>query len=119
MKSLVEILKQFNQKQKLVVLVICLLFTCTTYILTSWMKSESVNCSEVIDLNKKYVRDFVAISDLVRKQKLQMSGLNETYEDSCIVIDLGYEKISDSAITPSLETDLLDSILLITESIRK
>jgi hypothetical protein len=78
-----------------------------TYTITTYIKSDSNNCYEVIELNKRYVRDFVAISNMIREER--MKGLKA-------VVDTVSFATKEHTIIPIPEVNVMDSILLITES---
>ena len=109
MKWISDILKQFNKDQRIAVLVICMLFGSITCLVTTLLKSDSANCSELVDLNKKYVQDFVVISDMIRKQRMEKVLIESHFEDSAS--SLPKASPEDTSSDP-----ILDSILKITES---
>ena len=108
MKYIVDILKQFTVKQRFAVLIFIMIVSSLTYTITTYIKSDSNTCYEVIELNKKYVRDFVAISNMIREER--MKGLK-------VVVDtVSFPVKEDTTIISIPEVNVMDSILSITES---
>lgn len=108
MKYIVDILKQFTLKQRFAVLIFIMIVSSLTYTITTYIKSDSNNCYEVIELNKKYVSDFVVISNMIREER--MKGLK-------VVVDtVSFPIGEDTTIIPTPEVNVMDSILSITES---
>jgi hypothetical protein len=66
LKEIPEIIKQFDSKQRLVVLILILVFISLTTISITWLKGS--DCSAVIKQNKELVNDYVQIVDILRKQ---------------------------------------------------
>ena len=125
MKYFVEILKQFTMKQRIFVLVLLLFFSSLTYITTTYLKSGYNSCEELIKLNQKYVRDFVTISDMIRRQRMNELGLgDENLLDSGVQVPTsGRNPASESESSPPSSSSpqtynevLLDSILSVTET---
>ena len=125
MKYFVEILKQFTMKQRIFVLVLLLFFSSLTYITTTYLKSGYNSCEELIKLNQKYVRDFVTISDMIRRQRMNELGLgDENLLDSAVQAPTsGRNPASESESSPPSSSSpqtynevLLDSILSVTET---
>jgi hypothetical protein len=79
-----------------------------TYTITTYIKSYSNNCYEVIELNKKYVSDFVVISNMIREER--MKGLKTVVDTVSVPVE------EDTTIIPTPEVNVMDSILSITES---
>jgi hypothetical protein len=108
MKYIVDILKQFTVKQRFAVLIFIMIVSSLTYTITTYIKSDSNTCYEVIELNKKYVRDFVVISNMIREER--MKGLK-------VVVDtVSFPVKEDTTIISIPEVNVMDSILSITES---
>lgn len=115
MKYFSEILGQFSKQQKIFVLLILSFFTSGTYIVTSYLNSSQKDCHELIELNKKYVSDFVKISDMIRKERMSKMGL----DSAMMVVNETSGPAPTSSydtIIKSNETIILDSILKITEN---
>jgi hypothetical protein len=96
-----------------------------TYIITTYIKSDSKNCSEVIELNKKYVNDFVTISNMIREERMKSVKLvidtarvEASYDSSDFVNEVSAEEdtISIPVKVAEPEVNIMDSILSITES---
>jgi hypothetical protein len=124
MKYFVEILKQFTIKQRIFVLVLLLFFSSLTYITTTYLKSGHNSCEELIKLNQKYVHDFVIISDMIRRQRMNELGVgDENLLDSGVQLPTyGRNPASEPSSPPSSSSSqtyndvLLDSILSVTET---
>jgi hypothetical protein len=119
MKYIVDILKQFTVEQRFAVLVFILLVMSLTYILTTYIKSDSKSCSEVIELNKKYVKDFVVISNMIREER--MKNLQVAVVDTASFpvgdeVSAEEDTISIPVKVAEPEINIMDSILSITES---
>lgn len=112
MKYIVDILKQFTLKQRFTVLIFIMIVSSLTYTITTYIKSDSNNCYEVIELNKKYVSDFVVISNMIREER--MKGLNVVVDTVSVPASVPVEE--DTTIIPTPEVNVMDSILSITES---
>jgi hypothetical protein len=121
MKNISEILQQFTKQQRLVVLVIILFFSSFTFLLSTYLKSPQNSCEELMELNKKYVNDFITISNMIREERL-----NSIKQDSVasalvesIYTDSGTTSASSDIIPIVFEdrtTYIMDSILKLTES---
>jgi hypothetical protein len=121
MKYITEILQQFTRQQRLVVLVIILFFSSFTFLLSTYFKSPQSSCGELMELNKKYVNDFITISNMIREERL-----NSIKQDSvatalveAIYTDSGATSASSDIIPIVFEdrtTYIMDSILKLTES---
>lgn len=96
MKSIVDILKQFNQSQRVLVLVLLLV----TILLTQYFKTDE--CSSLIDENLKMQEDFVTISQMLREERLG----NLKVEDGAV-------KLDTIVVSPNT---IIDEVLLIVES---
>jgi hypothetical protein len=121
MKNISEILQQFTKQQRLVVLVIILFFSSFTFLVSTYFKSPQNSCGELMELNKKYVNDFITISNMIREERL-----NSIKQDSVasalvesIYTDSGTTSTSSDIIPIVFEdrtTYIMDSILKLTES---
>jgi len=114
MKWISDILKQFNRDQRVIVLLICLVFGSITCVTTAWIKSDSVNCSELVNLNKKYVHDLITISDLIRKQRMSEIPPAERSSGDLLLDSVSLPKTSPIQESESSDA-ILDSILKITD----
>lgn len=65
MKSIVDILKQFTQGQRIVVLILLL----GTILLMSYFKQD--DCSPIIQENLKMHDDFLKISQMLREERMK------------------------------------------------
>jgi hypothetical protein len=122
MKNISEILKQFTRQQRLVVLIIILFFSSFTFLVSTYFKSSQNSCGELIELNKKYVNDFITISNMIREERI-----NNIKQDS-IAVSLVESIYTDSIPSASNEINfppivfedrtpyIMDSILKLTES---
>ena len=122
MKNISEILKQFTRQQRLVVLIIILFFSSFTFLVSTYFKSSQNSCGELIELNKKYVNDFITISNMIREERI-----NNIKQDS-IAVSLVESIYTDSMPPASSEINvppivfedrtpyIMDSILKLTES---
>jgi hypothetical protein len=123
MKYISDILKQFTKQQRLLVIIIILVFSSVTFLLSIYLKSSNSDCQGVVELNKKYLNDFIVISNMIREERL-----NRIKQDS-IAVSLVNEMVMDSSNTlksndivdlPIVFEDrsdlIFDSILSVTES---
>lgn len=69
MKYFVNILKQFTQKQRLVVLIILLFFTTGSILISQYLKTD--DCRPIIEENLKMQNDFVKILEILRAERLK------------------------------------------------
>ncbi len=106
MREFVNIIKQFNLRQRMSVLILLLFFTSTTYIVTTFFKSGYNDCREIIDENRQLLRDYIIISKLIRESRV----VEESYVDSSY-----FTELSKDFIIPE-DYYVMDSILTITES---
>jgi len=66
MEFFTNILKEFNSKQKLFVLILLLVFTSVTSIITTYLTSDYNSCSEIVKENKELLQDYITISKMIR-----------------------------------------------------
>lgn len=66
LKEIPEIIKQFNQRQRMVVLILLLVFTSVTALGVKYL--DDADCRPLIEQNKQLVSDYVQIVDILRKQ---------------------------------------------------
>lgn len=76
MKYFVDILKQFNSTQRLVVLILLLSFTTGTYLTSQYLKTD--DCRVLIDENLKMHEDFAKISSMLRKKSMDENMVDST-----------------------------------------
>ena len=76
MKYFVEILKQFSQTQRLVVLVLLLTFTTGGVLISQYLKKS--DCRSLINENIELQEDFVKISKLLRQNTLKENFILDT-----------------------------------------
>ncbi len=69
MKYFVNILKQFTQAQRLIVLILLLSFTTGSYLISQYLKTD--DCRPLIEENLKMHTDFAKISAMLRVQRLK------------------------------------------------
>jgi len=122
MKYISEILKQFTRQQKLFVLILLLVFICGTSIITTYLNSEQKSCHEVIELNKKYLKDLVDISKLIQKQKIEdIQEQLQTIADAPAEASPTNEKLTPIVRThPNIrKSAVLDSIFNISSKYEK
>lgn len=110
MKYFTSILSQFNSKQRIIVLILLLVFSSGTFLAAQWMKQD--DCSqmrqELIQMN----RDFVEIATIINRKQ------NEPVLDSAIapfLIDdtIVHKKLLPVPIPIQDNTQELDEILAI------
>lgn len=107
MKYFVDILKQFTQTQRLIVLVLLLSFTTGGVLLSQYLKTD--DCRLLIDENLKMHEDFVKISSMLREERMRAQP---------IMIDtimIGGEVKTEGVIQID-DTNTMDKILEIAES---
>ena len=123
MKEIANILKQFNVKQRLIVLVIILFFITTGVVLDAYFKNTG--CEPLIEQNKELVQTIVHIEKMITEYK---EIVNEVENDPCLT-EGAAAAIVDSAVTgsnsfteegygdPSMA--MLDSVLAVTSKVQK
>ena len=123
MKEIANILKQFNVKQRLIVLVIILFFITTGAILDAYFKNTG--CEPLIEQNKELVQTIVHIEKMITEYK---EIVNEVENDPCLT-EGAAAAVVDSAVTgsnsfteegygdPSMA--MLDSVLAVTSKVQK
>lgn len=110
MEFITNILKEFNSKQKLFVLILLLIFTSATSIVTTYLNSDYNSCQAIVKENRELLNDYIAISRLIRKQEIP-----EIQSDS-LVIDDAPSSSNDGSGNPECNVMTpMDSIKLITE----
>lgn len=116
MKWFSDILKEFNPKQRLIVLLILLVFSSLTMITTSYLKTDT--CRELVNENIQLQNDIVYISGLIRELRQQelvamvqpMMMIPETVTDTLVV----YSQIEPQPL-PSINFGVLDEMEEFTE----
>jgi hypothetical protein len=121
MKYITEILQQFTRQQRLIVLVIILFFSSFTFLVSTYFKSPQNSCGELMELNKKYVNDFITISNMIREERL--NNIKQDSVASTLVEAIYMDSASTNAISDIIPivfedrtTYIMDSILKLTES---
>ena len=100
MKYIVDILKQFTQPQRLIVLVVIL----SAIVLVQYLKTD--DCRVVIDENLKMHQDFVTLSEILRKER--MMDLEQSTE---LILDTTTTSELDSTmIGGDVESQILEII---------
>lgn len=110
MKYFVNILKQFTQAQRLIVLILLLSFTTGSYILSQYLKTD--DCRVLIDENLKMHEDFAKISAMLRAERLK---------EQRVVLDTimsagSSDEPTGGGVIQLPDNTLMDSILNIAES---
>ena len=123
MKEIANILKQFNVKQRLIVLVIILFFITTGVVLDAYFKNTG--CEPLIEQNKELVQTIVHIEKMILEYK---QIVKEVENDPCLTEGAAAAAV-DSAVTgsssfteegygdPSMA--MLDSVLAVTSKVQK
>ena len=123
MKEIANILKQFNIKQRVIVLAIILFFITTGAVLDAYFKSTG--CEPLIEQNKELVQTIVHIEKMILEYK---QIVNEVENDPCLTEGAAAAAV-DSAVTgsssfteegygdPSMA--MLDSVLAVTSKVHK
>jgi len=112
MKYFSNILKEFNSRQKILVLVLLLLFTSVTAIITTYYTSGYNSCNDIVKENRELLEDYILISKLIREKQnldyplVESSGMTE-------LKDSGY--LPRSSSSDYQEIDMVDSILHISD----
>lgn len=107
MREFVNIIKQFNVRQRMSVLILLLFFTSTTFVVTTFFKSGYSDCRELIEENRQLLKDYIIISKLIRESRV----VEESYVDSTT----SFTESSKDFVIPN-DYYVMDSILTITES---
>lgn len=134
MQYFAQILKAFNMQQRIFVLILLLMFTCGTYIFTTYLKSDYNSCSSLIIENKKLMTDFITISDLIRKERIssqfdsvvvqtEQPEKNEEHKDNAFKAPVPYPTMTKPSSQKTskkkkiaLKSAILDSIISITNT---
>ena len=109
MKYFVNILKQFTQAQRLIVLILLLSFTTGSYLVSQYLKTD--DCKPIIDENIKMHEDFAKISAMLRAERMANERI---ISDSMPASES--EPIGGGVIQLPNDNRLMDSILSIAES---
>jgi hypothetical protein len=84
MRYFSTILSQFTTQQRLLVLLILLVFTSGTYLISTFMKKD--DCKNLIDENIELQNDLVTISRMVRElRKVELNTVNYVTRDTVFV----------------------------------
>lgn len=100
MNYFADILKQFNSKQKVFILVILLFFTSITSIITNYLTSDYNSCEKIVRENRELLEDYIVISNLLKKQYVvsqvdSMATESPQPDSSIIVIDEPEKTVQD------------------------
>ena len=113
MKYFVNILKQFTQAQRLIVLILLLAFTTCATLVSQYLKTD--DCKPLIEENLKMHEDFAKISAMLRAERMRE---NQIVLDT-IAPAAGSEPNDGGVIQLPPDNTLMDSILSIAESNNK
>jgi hypothetical protein len=109
MKYFVNILKQFTQAQRLIVLILLLSFTTGSYLLSQYLKTD--DCRPFIEENLKMHNDFAKISEMLRLQRLKE---NQIQLDTVLIGGMDESKIIQ--LPDNSSNNIMDSIYKIAQS---
>lgn len=110
MKYFVDILKQFTQTQRLIVLILLLSFTTGSILISQYLKTD--DCRSIIDENLKMHEDFAKISSMLRKKIVE-----ENMIDSTMAMTGSKDEPASEGVIE--ETNINDEILKIADSHNK
>ena len=115
MENFTNILKQFTVKQRIIVLVLLLLFTSVTSIVTTYLSSDYNSCNDIVKENRELLQDYILISQMIREQQMPRT---ESSDLRMTQILLDSASVDESrVISRSAPKDpILDSILNISDS---
>jgi hypothetical protein len=86
MKYFVNILKQFTQAQRLIVLILLLSFTAGSYLISQYLKTD--DCRPLIEENLKMHNDFATISAMLRAERLKENQIQlDTVTNGSVIND--------------------------------
>lgn len=105
MKYFVNILKQFSQTQRLIVLILLLSFTTGSILISQYLKTD--DCRPIIEENFKMQEDFVKIAEMLRAERLKE---NFILLDSSMVPEISEEP------TLVVRPNVMDEIMKIADS---
>lgn len=112
MKYFVDILKQFTQTQRLIVLVLLLSFTTGSVLVSQYLKTD--DCRVLIDENLKMHEDFVKISAMLREARMVTQ---ETLLDTVKIVQIdGGVKPESHPMVIEDNSPIMDQIYKIAES---
>jgi hypothetical protein len=104
-KGFEQILKQFTSSQRLIVLVLLLIFTSGSILLSQYLKTD--DCRPLIEENIKMHQDFARISAMLRSQALKEEKIS-----SGPASDSSASTVVNENDSPAM----IDSILVIADS---
>lgn len=104
-KGFEQILKQFTASQRLIVLVLLLIFTSGSILISQYLKTD--DCRPLIDENLKMHQDFARISAMLRGQALKEERISR---------DPASDSSSSSGMIEKDSPAMIDSILVIADS---
>jgi len=112
MKYFVDILKQFTQTQRLVVLILLLSFTTGGVLISQYLKTD--DCRILIDENIKMHQDFAKISAMLREARMITQ---ETLLDTVKIVQIdGGDKPESHPMVIEDNSPIMDQIFKIAES---
>ena len=89
MKYFSNVLSQFTSQQRLLVLIVLLVFTSGTYILSTLLKQD--DCKMLIDENLELQNDLVTISRMVRELRKAELNINNYVVRDTVFITQSFE----------------------------
>ena len=113
MNYFADILKQFNSKQKVFILVILLFFTSITSILTNYLTSDYNSCEKIVKENRELLEDYIKISSLIKKQ-YEVIDEQSLQTESAAPSDSSTNVIKTDK-NPTIQPNMMDSIIIIVE----
>jgi hypothetical protein len=108
MENFTNILKQFSSGQRILVLILLLVFTSITSVVTTYLTSDYNSCGEIVKENRELLQDYVLISQMIREQQMPPA-------ESTMILDTMPRSSSPVTIIEVQDNGMLDSILAITE----
>jgi hypothetical protein len=111
MKYFVDILKQFTQTQRLIVLILLLSFTTGSILISQYFKTD--DCRSLIDENLKMHEDFAKISSMLREERMKPEAI------MLDTIAAPTEEPKAGSVIIVEEPNTMDEILKIAESYTK
>lgn len=98
LSSFVEILKQFTSGQRLLVLILLLVFTSGTYLLAKHWQQTS--CKETISENVQMQKDFAEIAKMLREERMQ--NVRASADEERVTAEVVYDSVimHDTMFTP-------------------
>lgn len=104
MKYFSNILSQFTSQQRLLVLIVLLVFTSGTYLLSTLLKQD--DCKMLIDENLELQNDLVTISRMVRElRKTELNINNYVVRDTVFITESFEPTVETYEIIEESNTD--------------